>query len=502
MRFRPILIAALLSVRAWGQPATLAGFSDQGAFILYVNEERIGRVTFHWKADGAFESTATVSLGGQSASGTVALKPDAEGRWIEAIVDNPDNKLLWKRDGKNITLTSPETNATGHWPEESVTFENWTPPLISQALRRFDKSGESLQTLPVIALNADIIDNPFLILERQETADRIVNGRHLTLTRWIYSPAGHEFHVLADPDGRVYLASGLTGFPGGTPEQNGVLVREGYEDLRKKPPGNGVGSKPEFKVELKSALTVPMRDGVKLSTDFYFPAGAPKAPVILIRTPYKKEMEELQARYYARRGYVVAVQDVRGRFASEGQWEPFLHEAKDGYDTIEWLARQPWSSGKVGMIGTSYLGWVQWWAASLHPPHLAAMIPNVSPPDPFHNMPFDYGALLLQGALKWADTVETNATADLSGVTMAAVTGKNFDDLLRPLPVIDLDKAVLGKESVYWRRWMAHPSPDGYWSESMFADKLKGFNIPVFHQSGWYDGDGIGTKMNYLKMAA
>ena len=96
-----------------------------------------------------------------------------------------------------------------------------------------------------------------------------------------------------------------------------------------------------------------MRDGVLLATDLYLPAGAPKSPVILLRTPYKKEFIEIQARYYARRGYVFAAQDVRGRFASAGQWEPLLHEARDGYDTTEWLAAQPWSSGKVGMIGAS-----------------------------------------------------------------------------------------------------------------------------------------------------
>ena len=101
-------------------------------------------------------------------------------------------------------------------------------------------------------------------------------------------------------------------------------------------------------------------------------------------------MTDIQGRYYARRGYAVAVQDCRGRFGSEGVWEPFLNEPKDGYDAIEWLAAQPWSNGKVGMIGGSYVGWVQWWAASQHPPHLVTIIPNVSPPDPFYNIPYEH----------------------------------------------------------------------------------------------------------------
>jgi putative CocE/NonD family hydrolase len=79
--------------------------------------------------------------------------------------------------------------------------------------------------------------------------------------------------------------------------------------------------------------------------------------VILIRTPYAKGLEELSARFYARRGYVVAVQDVRGRFQSAGRWEPLVHEGRDGYDTIEWLAARPWSTGRIGMAGGSYLAW-------------------------------------------------------------------------------------------------------------------------------------------------
>ena len=93
-----------------------------------------------------------------------------------------------------------------------------------------------------------------------------------------------------------------------------------------------------------------------------------KFPVILDRTPHKKERMEMRARFYARRGYVVVVQDTRGRFGSGSDWKPLIHEAKDGYDTIEWLAAQPWSTGKVGTIGASFDGMFQWYAASERPP--------------------------------------------------------------------------------------------------------------------------------------
>jgi putative CocE/NonD family hydrolase len=490
--------ALIVCARALAQPASMAGFSDEGAFLLYVNEERMGRLTFQWKPDGSFESKVLLSMAGQSLSSTVVITPDAQGRWVKASTEAPAYKTVWQREGETFKFKSPNRDANGHWPPDVLTFEFWTPPLMSLALRRFDASGESRQTLPVLVLDAKVFDAN-LQLERQGTFERVVNGRRLKLTRWVYAPAAHEYHVLADQDGRIYRASGFNGF--GVSEEHAVFVREGYEELREEPGSVSAGSPAKFEVEYKPGVSIPTRDGVRLSTDLYLPVGVQKGPVILIRTPYKKELELLAGRYFARRGYVVAAQDVRGRFGSPGQWEPFVHEAADGYDTIEWLARQPWSSGKVGMIGASYLGWVQWWAASLHPPHLVTMIPNVSPPDPFHNMPFEAGALLLRGALGWADLVESNATGDISGVALSASSNKNYGELLKPLPVVDLDKAVIGKELAYWRRWMMHPFPDAYWRGTMFADKLKSANLPVFHQSGWFDGDTIGSKLNYLAMA-
>lgn len=499
MRVGLLLIPLLYCGRALAQPASLAGFSDDGAFVLYANEERLARLDFHWKSDGSYESKVNLSFAGQSVSSALTLTPDAEGRWVKAIDDEPSRRIVWEREGAWYKYETRDRKGRGNWPENVLTFETWNPPLITQALRRFDSAGDSHQTLSVLVVDAKIFETD-LNMERQGTVERVVNGRRLQLTRWVYSPAAHEYHVLADADGRVYRMSGVTGFDG-VAEQNAVFVREGYEELLDDPSVSHPGSPPKFEVDLKPGMTVPMRDGVALATDLYLPAGVDKAPVILIRTPYKKELEVLVGRYFARRGYVVAAQDVRGRFASPGQWEPFVHEAADGYDSIEWLARQPWSNGKVGMIGASYLGWVQWWAASLHPPHLVTLIPNVSPPDPFHNMPFDSGSLLLRGAIAWADLVESNATGDISGAAMSASSHKDYPELLKALPVIDLDKTVIGKETSYWRRWMTHPSPDSYWSAAMFQQKLKTLDIPVFHQSGWFDGDAIGTKLNYLAMS-
>lgn len=232
-------------------------------------------------------------------------------------------------------------------------------------------------------------------------------------------------------------------------------------------------------------VDVPMRDGVNLATDIYRPDEEGRFPVILVRTPYKKEKFERIARSYARRGYVAAVQDCRGRFASGGTWEPWINEPKDGYDTIEWLAGQRWSNGKVGMIGESYAGSVQWWAARQRPPHLVTIIPNCFSTDPFYNYPYEYGVLFMLDTFNWVVGLETGE--DLSGD-------------LRPLPVIDLDKSILGRENHYWRKWLEHPVEDEHWEPANFLVHLEDVRIPVFHQSGWFDGNG--TKLNYLRMAS
>ena len=145
---------------------------------------------------------------------------------------------------------------------------------------------------------------------------------------------------------------------------------------------------------------LPMRDGIRLATDIYFPSvGGKKAagpfPVILERTPYSKlsPRNVLKAEYFARRGYVCALQDVRGRFASEGEWYAFAEEADDGYDTVEWLGSRPWSTGKVGTMGDSYAGTDQGALATLNPPHLSTMIVAVGASNYFHSSMRQNGAL-------------------------------------------------------------------------------------------------------------
>ncbi|HYL93587.1 MAG TPA: CocE/NonD family hydrolase [Alphaproteobacteria bacterium] len=476
-----------------GLPATLAGFSDEAAFALVLNEEQVGTMKSTWTTDGSVDTQVTVSLGGQTVKATNRIIPGPDGRWAQVIIESPALTITLVREGSSVKRTIKDKTTTWETREGVLLFDNNVPMLISQGIRAYDRVKGGVQKFPLLVLPGTAAD---LSLEAKEKLERTVGGKDLSLTKFIYSLPGVDLEVLADVAGKVYLVE--------LRSQKAAFVREGYASLRRAEAADPLLSAPKYEVEVERAVGVPMRDGVKLATDIYRPKGVEKAPVILVRTPYKKDMGELQAKFYARRGYIFAIQDCRGRFGSPGVWEPFVNEPHDGYDAVEWLARQPFSSGKVGMIGGSYLGWVQWWAASERPPHLATIIPNVAPPDPFHNVPYEYGAFFLWGAIWWADILESEATADLSGVALTKIGEKKYLKLLRALPVIDLDKSVLGKENPYWRKWIQHPTNDAYWQPANFLDhdRLKDVNIPVFHQSGWFDGDGIGTKLNYLAMAS
>jgi uncharacterized protein len=366
--------------------------------------------------------------------------------------------------------------------------------LASQAVRIYDRARGGRQSFPVFILPGKAAEG---WLEMRRTAEHTIAGRSIALTEFVYGLPGEDMNLWADPDGKVYVME--------RPDRYRTFVRAGFESLLSvvagTDPDPGI-SRPQYQVRLEHNARIPMRDGTQLAADVYFPVAEGKFPVILDRTPHKKERMEMRARFYARRGYVVVVQDTRGRFGSGSDWKPLIHEAKDGYDTIEWLAAQPWSTGKVGTIGASFDGMFQWYAASERPPHLTTMIPQVSPSEPLQNFPWEDGPLPMRNTLWVAELMESNAIGDPTGGKLALLNAKvmRYPTLLRTLPVIDLDKATMGKENPYWREWVQHQPADPYWKSLHFLDRLKGSNLPIYHESGWFDGDAPGTKLNYLGM--
>ncbi|MFX0197010.1 MAG: CocE/NonD family hydrolase [Candidatus Hodarchaeota archaeon] len=147
---------------------------------------------------------------------------------------------------------------------------------------------------------------------------------------------------------------------------------------------------PKVSIRTLWDVRVPMRDGIKLSTDIYLPPEDIEGPypAILERTPYDNARDMARAfdlgstfesiKFFVANGYAYVFQDVRGKCDSEGDWDPLFNEGSDGYDTIEWVAKQSWCNGEIGMMGLSYMGWVQWAAAREKPPHLVTMVPTAS----------------------------------------------------------------------------------------------------------------------------
>jgi putative CocE/NonD family hydrolase len=240
-------------------------------------------------------------------------------------------------------------------------------------------------------------------------------------------------------------------------------------------------------------VRVPLRDGVTLSADIYRPretGNGMRVPVILVRTPYNKNQGSYiePARYFAEHGYAYVTMDVRGRGDSDGVFVPYRNEGPDGYDAIEWCAAQPWSTGKVGTLGASYLGRVQWLAAVEQPPHLVTMIVIVTPSDPFVEMPV--GTHGLQH-LCWLYLVNGRLRQPMEEV--------DWEPVYRHLPLSDMDVCA-GFSAPPWRQELEHPTRDAFWEAICYQNKFERLDLPVLHISGWYDDEQIGTPLNFIGM--
>jgi hypothetical protein len=260
----------------------------------------------------------------------------------------------------------------------------------------------------------------------------------------------------------------------------------------------GAARPPTNDVVLESHVPITMRDGVTLYADVYRPVGPGPFPVIVGRTPYSIEryatpMFEVPNSYvaplfFARRGYVFVYQDIRGREESEGRWEPFRNDITDGYDTIEWAARQPWSNGKVAMYGVSYEGMVQWLAAMSAPPHLVTIVPMVAATSLYNDWITSNGAWRLSFNLEWGGIYMEWRTLQNLGVYLQPDTPPSlrFEDIERHLPLRDLP-ARAGRHGPFFQDWLAHPDFDHYW-KAIDAEKVfDRVTVPVLNFGGWFD---------------
>ncbi len=251
---------------------------------------------------------------------------------------------------------------------------------------------------------------------------------------------------------------------------------------------------------------VPMktRDGITLFADIYRPTAPGKFPVILMRTPYDKSVSWAvsPAHKMVLRGYVVIIQDVRGRYTSEGEWYPFRHEQADGFDTVEWVAGLPYCDGKVGMMGASYVGATQMLAAIGQPPHLAGIAPEVTASNYHDGWTYQNGAFeqwfdqnwtsqLAQNTLQRLIHQNTNALVGVPMLPLANYPVFNFGQL-------PADAQLTALIVPYYLDWLAHPDYDDYWKQWSIEENFAKIAVPMLQVGGWYDIFSAGTLRNYM----
>jgi putative CocE/NonD family hydrolase len=270
------------------------------------------------------------------------------------------------------------------------------------------------------------------------------------------------------------------------------------------------GGEPEMMLQFD--VSIRLRDGVVTRADVYRPkteGGTGKRyPVILQRTPYDKSNTTnsymgLSPMRAVRRGYAVVIQDVRGRHRSEGDFDPLFQEINDGYDSVEWCASQPWSTGNVGMYGGSYVGATQWLAAASGAPHLRAIVPLDTASNYYEEWFYRGGALQLSFLEVWCMNEFAPTELLRRGLHRRANrlldAADRMDELVfRHLPVGDLP--YFRGASDYFYEWLAHPSEDTYWDGINVGSYHHRIKVHALNLGGWYDIFLGGTISNFMGM--
>ncbi len=262
----------------------------------------------------------------------------------------------------------------------------------------------------------------------------------------------------------------------------------------------GEASQAQYQLRMQRDVLSPMRDGVLLAMDLLRPDAPGRFPVVLMRTPYNK-VANVTSRHrpfqeqLARCGYIVALQDCRGRFNSDGVFDPYRQEHADGFDTVEWLAAQDWCDGNIGMIGGSYVGQTQWFAASQAPKALKAIVPTVSPPGhPFLNEPL-WGGVMIMAATEWMFSM---------GRRCELITGlqglyTQDPDYFEALPLARVAERA-GTSSKWWDDWLSHPTYDAYWRSHGYEEYWPRITVPALNITGWWDMNFLGSPRNFVGM--
>ncbi|WP_422486904.1 CocE/NonD family hydrolase [Gudongella sp. DL1XJH-153] len=269
-----------------------------------------------------------------------------------------------------------------------------------------------------------------------------------------------------------------------------VLVKDGYEEYTPQDLWEKAKiSKDEFRVKKLEDYMVSMRDGVKLATEVWIPEtkeNNTKFPTVFIRTPYGKDrISESQLRF-VQRGYVLVIQDVRGREKSQGEFSSKGSERLDGDDSLNWISQQSWCDGNIGMYGASYLGYVQWAAASTGNPHLKAIVSIVTAGSPFGDLPRK-GGTMASGILAWIFAMSKK------NFYPEAMERDDWDQIVKIRPIKDIPEKILGKPILFWDNYMNHSLYDEFWELMDWSKQGDKINVPSLIISGWFDDNGQGS---------
>ena len=249
-------------------------------------------------------------------------------------------------------------------------------------------------------------------------------------------------------------------------------------------------------------------NGVRLYSDVYRPARRGSFPVLLIRLPYDKRQAQnvtfSHPSWYARNGYVVVVQDTRGRGRSAGDFDPFTYEEDDGSESIEWAAGLAGANGRVGMYGFSYAGISQLWAARRRPPSLRTICPAFCGPQVYDGWTYNAGALSLSFVASWATMLELDGARRARDDEAIRELSRAFVDtakLCEMLPLREYAPLAVGGRAPYFHDWLSHPLYDDYWRRWSIDQDYEHLDVPALHVGGWYDVFVNGTIENFVGMS-
>lgn len=251
-------------------------------------------------------------------------------------------------------------------------------------------------------------------------------------------------------------------------------------------------------VDLQWAVKIPMRDGVKLNATIFSAHGQKEPlPIIFTFTPYIGDSYTDRAVYFAKHGYVYALVDVRGRGNSGGEFWPFENEGRDGYDVVEWLAKQPYCNGKVTMWGGSYAGFDQWTVLKEFPPHLATIVPAAAA-HPGVDFPFQYN-IFGPYDMQWL-TFTSGVTSNANLFGSSSYWGTKAREMYMSHTAFQNYDKLVGNPSAVFQKWMAHPTPDAYYDAMVPSpEQYKKMSVPILTITGHYDGDQPGAFTFYKR---